>query len=141
MTKYIFDSFAFLAFFQNEAGADAVAGFLETIISGKANGYITAVNLGEVYYMLSRKGNSAMAASSVDIIRELQISIVDVDALFCLEAARLKVANKISYADAFAAALTIRLKGHLITGDPEFNALSGTRNFRIIHIPQHQKKK
>ena len=70
--------------------------------------------------MISRKSNSKKADEA---ILQLPLTIVNADLSLTLEAANLKSGYKLSYADAFAAALTIFKKAILITGDMEFNNL------------------
>jgi predicted nucleic acid-binding protein len=50
------------------------------------------------------------------------------------KAAQIKSSYILSYADAFAAALTIKKKATLITGDKEFKNLSRERGFKVHFI-------
>jgi len=50
MKHYVFDSFAMIAFFENEPGADLVEQVLQTIFSKHALGWMSVVNWGELYY-------------------------------------------------------------------------------------------
>ena len=59
---------------------------------------------------------------------------MDADMNLSLAAAKLKAKYKMSYADAFAATLTIAKKGTLITGDKEFKHLHGETNFKVEFI-------
>jgi predicted nucleic acid-binding protein len=54
------------------------------------------------------------------ITEQLSITIVHADADITMEAARLKGAHAVAYADCFAAALAQRKKAKVVTGDPEF---------------------
>lgn len=47
------------------------------------------------------------------------------DEALCSEAAKLKAAHKVSFADAFVAATAQRLNATLVHKDPEFDALEG----------------
>jgi ribonuclease VapC len=49
-------------------------------------------------------------------------------------AAKIKAKGKIAYADCFAAALAKKQNAELITGDPEFEQLSG--QIKIRWLPQ-----
>jgi predicted nucleic acid-binding protein len=53
---------------------------------------------------------------------------------FTLAAAKLKAKYPISFADAFAAALTIKGKATLITSDDEFEALIREANFKVRYL-------
>ena len=76
------------------------------------------INLGEVFYILRRRGGEHAAA---DTVRDLR-SAVDVrlpDERLVIDAARIKADHSMMHADAFAAALTIKNDAVLWTGDPE----------------------
>jgi predicted nucleic acid-binding protein len=49
-----------------------------------------------------------------------------------IAAARMKSTNKLSYADAFAAALSRSLDATLITGDPELGQMAGVLSIEWI---------
>lgn len=49
MKRYILDSYAMLAFFEDEAGADVVADILNELIRKKAHGFMSVINWGELY--------------------------------------------------------------------------------------------
>jgi predicted nucleic acid-binding protein len=76
------------------------------------------INLGEVCYVIQRERGEAEAARTVGDLRH----VLDVrlpDSSLVLDAARIKAVCPMAYADAFAAALTARIRGELWTGDPE----------------------
>jgi predicted nucleic acid-binding protein len=50
------------------------------------------------------------------------------------EAAKLKGSYRIAYADCFAAALTIKLKAILVTGDPEFRQMDEKISIQWIDV-------
>ncbi len=55
MAHFVLDSYALLAFFRNEEGAETIEKLLNESASDKHELYITCINAGEVYYMSSRK--------------------------------------------------------------------------------------
>ena len=134
MDYLVFDSFAFIALFRHEPGGETVSDYLLLIARGEAQGWMAAVNLGEVYYMMARKGNEKDAANAVRDILHLPVTIYEPDTDFCLQAARLKARYKISYADSFAAALTIEKKATLLTGDDEFDELKDVPGFKVKYL-------
>ena len=76
------------------------------------------INLGEVLYILLRRRTQA---ESVAAIRDVQ-SMVTVELpseAIVRQAATIKAAHAMAYADAFAAATAIAHDGQLWTGDPE----------------------
>jgi ribonuclease VapC len=134
MAHYVLDSYALLAFFRNEEGAEKVEQLLNEAATDKHELYLTCINAGEVYYMSSRKDGTAKAEAVWKAMRQFPIHIIDADLEFTLAAAKLKAKYSISYADAFAAALTIKRKATLITGDDEFDALSGENGFKVRYL-------
>lgn len=134
MAHYVLDSFALLAYFRNEESGEKVEQLLNEAAADKHELYLTCINAGEVYYMSSRKDGAAKAELVWKAIRQFPIHIIEADLEFTFSAAKLKAKYSISYADAFAAALTIKRKATLITGDDEFNALSGEAGFKVKYL-------
>ncbi len=131
MAHFVLDSYALLAFFRNEKGGEKVEQLLNEAATDKHELYLTCINAGEVYYMSSRKDGAAKAEFVWKAMRQFPVHIIDADLEFILFAAKLKAKYSISYADAFAAALTIKRKATLITGDDEFEALIGESGFKV----------
>jgi ribonuclease VapC len=123
MKRYVLDSYAMIAYFEDEAGADRVARLLRQLIQGKAKGYLSVVNWGEVYYNTMREGGVAEAEKVILQLDKFPIQMVEVNRDFAYEAAKLKGKYRIAYADCFAVALSVKLNATLVTGDPEFKKL------------------
>ncbi|HTC21999.1 MAG TPA: PIN domain-containing protein, partial [bacterium] len=70
-----------------------------------------------------REGGNDRAASYIESLanRPIELAMVDEDTAF--QAALFKAHNKMSLADAFAAALSKAKDAVLVTGDPEFRPL------------------
>ena len=134
MANFVLDSYAMLAFFRNEAGAKEVSQLLHDAANDKYELYMTCINAGEVYYMTCRKENIAKANIAWKALQQFPIHIILADMEFTFSAAKLKARYLISYADAFAAALTIKRKATLITGDKEFDALIGETAFKVRYL-------
>ncbi|MBA7524997.1 hypothetical protein ES705_17142 [subsurface metagenome] len=49
--KYLLDTKALIAFFNNEVGADFVERILGEIDENKAEGFVSAITLTEIYYL------------------------------------------------------------------------------------------
>jgi len=114
--RFVLDSYALLAYFQDEEGADKVQTVLEMGSEGKAHLFLCVVNLGEVLYVVERERGVSRAHEILARIEEMPIEIVDVDRKMTLEAAHLKARYPIAYADCFALALA-RIQGaSLVTG-------------------------
>ncbi len=134
MANFVLDSYAMLAFFRNERGGEKVEQYLNDAAADKLELYMTCINAGEVFYISYRKDGAAKADIAWKALVQFPIHILDVDLEFTWAAAKIKARYPISYAEAFAAALTIKRKATLITGDPEFNALAGEAGFKVRYL-------
>ena len=123
MKPYVLDSYAMIAYFEDEAGADRVARVLRQVVQGKAKGYMSVVNWGEVYYSTMREEGVAQAEKVILQLDKFPIQIVEANRDLTYEAAKLKGKYPIAYADCFAVALSMELNAFLLTGDPEFKRL------------------
>ncbi len=124
MKSYVIDSFAMIAFFENEPGAEKVADVLNALMKQKAKAFMSVINWGEMYYNTMREQGVEVAESVLTQFDKYPIKLVEADRRLTYEAAKLKARYKITYADCFAAALTLSLNALLITGDPEFKKLA-----------------
>ena len=124
-SAYVLDSFALLAHFEDEPGGAQVEKLLKAAKAGKTKLFLSVINLGEVYYNTLRERGAEKADEAKLIIEQLPVEIVPADKDFTLEAAKLKGAHSVAYADCFAAALGIRNKAKVVTGDPEFEKFAG----------------
>lgn len=84
---------------------------------------LSEINFGECLYISEREASHEHAVAVADQIEQLPIRIVPADRKLVVDAAHLKANFRISFADAFAAALAIRHDAPIVTGDPEFLAL------------------
>ncbi len=134
---FVFDSFALLAFFQAEEGAETVKVILEKALKKEAHVYMSAINLGEIYYLSVRKLGEIQAEQMLDDIEKLPITIEEASLERIMEAARIKARYTVSYADAFCISLAKELKAPVVTGDPEFNQLDSL--IEIIWLRESEK--
>jgi len=134
MAHFVLDSYAMLAYFRNEDGGEKVEQLLNEAVADKHELYMTCINAGEVYYMASRKDGLDKAEIVWKALQQFPIHIIEVDLAFTFKAAKIKAVNKLSYADAFAAVLTIIKKATLITGDREFDNLLKETGFKVKYI-------
>lgn len=134
MKKIVFDSYALINFFRKEPGYNFVSDLLIKVTGNEIESYISAINVGELYYMLCRKASAKIAEEAIHTIKQLPIHIIDASLHMCIQAAEIKAKYSLSYADAFAAVLTIEKKGILITGDREFNSLLKEPGFKVKYI-------
>ena len=117
---YVLDSYALLAHFEDEEGGALVGRILKAAQAGKTKLFLSVINFGEIYYSTFRVQGLEKAEEVRFMMEQLPITVVFADADITLEAARLKGAHAVAYADCFAAALGMRKKAKVVTGDPEF---------------------
>lgn len=119
----VLDSWATIAYLADEVAADRVADIISNAHDDLIPLLMTVVNAGEVWYIVARQTSAADADGSIRQLRDLGIQFVDVDWSMARDAGYFKSKNKMSLADAFAAALAKQRKAHLVTGDPEFRQI------------------
>jgi ribonuclease VapC len=123
MKSSVLDSYAMIAYLQKQAGYKEVARIFEECSAGEREAFLSVVNWGEVIYHALRTGGEQRAQLAEDAMRAIPVFILDADRELTRTAAKLKAAHRLSYADCFAAALALKKKGELITGDREFKTL------------------
>ena len=123
MKRYVLDSHALLAYAEGESGAKEVADILKEGLADKAELYQSVINWGEMYYIALREGGKERAELYRETFARYPITIVEANKELTLQAAHFKANYKISYADAFAAAVAKNRKAVLVTGDKEFKSL------------------
>lgn len=125
MANRVLDSWALMAFFEDEPAAEAVEELLDQASREKHRLFMTSINWAEVYYSTMREVSQEAAERHAQIIATLPIDIVGIgdDLKLARQAAIFKANYRLSLADAIAAALAMEKKAELVTGDPEFKQL------------------
>jgi ribonuclease VapC len=121
----VLDSWAMLAFFQNEPAADQVEKIINDAHAAGADLLMSVVNVGELWYTIARTHSAKQADSIIAELRTLKIDFIDADWELTQQAAAFKAKGKIAYADCFAAAVARKFKADLVTGDPELKQVEG----------------
>jgi len=123
MPARVLDSFALIAYFRDEPGAEMVEALLVTAGKKDTPLHMTDVNYAEVRYSIVKKDGAEAWGEAAKILQGLPIDFHCTTRALADIAADFKARFKISLADAFAAALAKEKKAELVTGDPEFKAL------------------
>ena len=125
MATKVLDSWALIAFLEDEPAADQIEKLLAQAAAEKHKLLLSVVNWGEIYYNTMREVSQEAAEQKARDIAALPIDIVGVgdDLALARQAAIFKATHKMAYADCFAAALAKEKKADLVTGDPEFKPL------------------
>ena len=125
MKTRVLDSWAILEWISGRQPATgAVAQLLAEAEAGTTRLFMSAINVGEVYYFLRKNHSEELATSWRESAGTLPATIEapTVDEIW--EAALLKGRYPIAYADAFAAALAQKHRCPLVTGDPELRSVA-----------------
>ena len=122
---YVLDSWAVIAYLEDEPSGEQIEDLIATAHEEQIPIYMSVINVGEVWYTFAREISEEEANASVKTLRDLRIQFEDANWEKTQEAALFKSKNKMSYADAFAAALAKIKKADLVTGDNEFKPLDG----------------
>lgn len=119
MKKYVLDTSALMAYLEAEEGFDRVENILadEEVI-------LPFISLMELYYISLQEQGQTIADQRYAAFRRYPV-IWQFDEQTTLTAARLKAANRISFADSLIAAIAIRYGAILIHKDPEYDELAG----------------
>ena len=122
MATKVLDSWALMAFLQDEPAAREVENLLLKAAEDKHKLLLCVVNWGEIYYSIARAESEAVAEQEASDLATLAIELVPVsdDLQLVREAAKLKSSKKLAYANCFAAALAKLRNVEVVTGDPEF---------------------
>jgi predicted nucleic acid-binding protein len=101
--RYVLDANALIGFFEDRA---VTAGKVERLIVVALRQdlplLMSAVNWGEVFYTAWRRHGQAQAQQVDSRLREMPITVIDVDRDRATRAAALKQKHNLGYADAFA---------------------------------------
>ncbi|MEY2881469.1 MAG: hypothetical protein RLZZ15_3849 [Verrucomicrobiota bacterium] len=128
----VLDTSAFLTLTGEEAGADTVRELVRRALAGQAELHAAFVSLTEVEYITHQEEGVDVARRRLASIRALPIRWHHSDDAWCGAAAKIKAMHRLSFADAFVAALAQRLGAALVHKDPEFELLGGAVALRAL---------
>lgn len=133
--NFVLDAYALLAFLENEAGGKQVQSYLDLARHNKSRLALSIINLGEILYIVERVQGLSKAQETLALIQSLTLDLILVDLSLVLSAAYIKATYRMSYADAFAVALTQKFGCKLLTGDPELKAIGDAGIIDIEWLP------
>lgn len=122
-SAFVLDTFALLAYLRDEPAATRIEKVLAEAGKEKCRLFASIINLGEILYIVERRGGVAKAQDTLALIRQLPIEILPADEQSVFTAAHIKANHAISYADAFAVVSSIANNAVILTGDSEFEAV------------------
>lgn len=119
----LLDSHALLSLVYDEPGSERVENLIRSAEKGELRLVMSAINLGECYYSISRRRTERDAERFLAQFGLTATEIVLPDLETIIEAARLKAQYRISHADCFAVATAQKFDASILTGDPDFKAV------------------
>jgi len=132
MPGKVLDSFALIAYFRDEPGAEAVENLLVTAGRKDAPLHMSDVNYAEVKYSIVKKDGARAWEEAAKVLQGLPIDFHSTTREMADAAADFKARFKMSLADAFAAALAKEKKAELLTGDVDFKAIE--KDIQVVWI-------
>ena len=134
-TNFVLDSYAVLSYLQDEPAGSRIEKLLDNTAKGKCRLILTLINLGEILYIVERRGGIAKAQDALALIRQLPVEIPPVDEQTVFTAAHVKANHAISYADAFVVATAIQENATVVTADPEFQSVETVVQVEWLQAP------
>jgi len=120
---FVLDSFALLAYLTDEPSATRIEMLIEDAKEEKCRLLLPLINLGEILYIIERRGGVTKAQDTLALLRQLPIDILPADEQFVFSAAHIKANFTLSYADAFVVAAAQREDAIVLTNDSEFQTV------------------
>lgn len=140
MKDYVLDANAVLRYYgvSDGQGSEKIRSLFEQAERNQARLLMSAVNMGEVLYILLKYLEEPRA---LQYIRALQhaVTMVEADANRAIEAAALKHRSKLGYADSFAASLALASKATLVSADPSFEKVG--KSLKWMRLPKFDPKR
>ncbi|MFA6332778.1 MAG: PIN domain-containing protein [Methanoregula sp.] len=120
--RLLFDTHAFLAFFNCEEGSATIKKFLDAVQSEEADGYVATITLTEIAYIYRRKTDTATARLRVMQVQGSKLNLIPLSPEIAMDAGMLKRPG-ISVADAIIAATALSVGASVVTNDPHFTEM------------------
>jgi predicted nucleic acid-binding protein len=108
-----------IAWLLDQAAAPSVESLFQEADAGNLRLLMSWMNVGEVYYIISKRYGPEGATRFLERLPSLPIRLVLPDESGILAAANAKARHAVSYSDAFAISLASSEKASVITGDDE----------------------
>ncbi|HXA67334.1 MAG TPA: type II toxin-antitoxin system VapC family toxin [Bryobacteraceae bacterium] len=115
----VIDSWAMVAWIQDEPGGNELEAFLLKADAGKLQLFMSWYNVAETFYTVAKRKEFAVAEEFLARLPSLPIRLVLPDEEGIMAAARVKAAHSVALGDAFAIALAQSEGASVITGDHE----------------------
>jgi predicted nucleic acid-binding protein len=131
MADYVMDTTALLTLFKDEEGAQVVEDILDACEAGRAVAYVPFMSLMELEYTTLREKGPRIADRALAMVQAWPVERVESSPEWGRKAAWVKSQVSLSIADAWNAALALRLDAELVHKDPEFDQVPGLKHRRL----------
>ena len=122
----VLDASALLVYLAKEPAYDKVKDLFVKAAGSERKLLMTALNMGEVYYILAKDHGLEEAGKVYQfVIETFPIEFVPADLSLTQQAVLYKINYKLPYVGSFTAALAKLRKGELVTADKDFKAVEG----------------
>ena len=121
-TKLLFDTHAFLAFFNREDGTETIRNHMDAIQNGDAEGFVATITLTELAYIYSSKQDETSGTLRVMQVLHSKLNVIPLSAEIAIRAGILKRSG-ISIADAIIAASALSVDASVVTNDLHFSEM------------------
>lgn len=128
---FVLDSWVFLERALKGVRVQRLDALIEMAAASQVTLLLSEMNLGEIFYLVSKQKGEATAEAVLQTILQLPIAVVPVLSGDVMNAARLKAGTTLSYADCFCAVLALRFGASIVTGDPDFLKLQPSGLLRV----------
>lgn len=132
--RYVLDSSAFLALFEDEEGAETVQELLRRAGTGEIIIFVSFASFAELFYITYREDGPEEAQRRMGFMDRLVTTRVESSPELGLIAGRLKATYRISFADAWIAATAILYDAILVHKDPEFKQVVED-SVKVLELP------
>jgi predicted nucleic acid-binding protein len=122
--RYVLDTSALLAFTDSEDGAEVIDALLRQAQKGELELLVSFASWMEVYYVYLQEQGRERAQLWISKLKNLPLVRMDSDEITGQIAGELKASQRMSFADAWIAALAKRHEATLVHKDPEFESVS-----------------
>ena len=124
MKKFVLDTSALFAFTDGEEGSDVVADLLRQACEERIGLLVSFASWMEMYYIYLQEQGKDEAEHWLAILKGLPLKRVESSEELGMVAGELKAKHRLSFADAWIAALSKKREATLVHKDPEFESIA-----------------
>lgn len=121
-TWLLFDTHAFLAFFNGEEGSECIRTYFDAIHNEDTEGFVATVTLAELPIFIPGKSTNLSPGTGYCQVLHSKMHLVPLTAEIAVDAGTIKRPG-ISVADAIIAASARSVDASVVTNDPHFSTM------------------